>query len=109
MAMDALELEEEDIHNEHPSHLVTLFSNDKRRRLLELNLDEFAISLYEANHDQKRFTLQVIREELTNPFVEAQARFLQPADQEILTMLTGETLKTLSVGLIVAALVYRIQ
>ncbi len=111
MAMDALELDEEDIHNEHPSHVVTLLMNDKdkRRKLLELNLDEFAISLYEANHDQKRFTLQVIREELTNPFVEARARFILPSDQEILTMLTGETHKTLRVGLIVSALVYRIQ
>ena len=111
MAMDALELDEEDIHNEHPSHVVTLLMNDKdkRRKLLELNLDEFAISLYEANHDQKRFTLQVIREELTNPFVEARARFILPGDREILTMLTGETVKTLEIGLIVSALVYRIQ
>ncbi|KAF8964059.1 transcription elongation factor SPT6 [Flammula alnicola] len=111
MATDALELDEEDIHDEHPSQVVTAIMNDKdkERKLLELNLDEFAISLYEANHDQKRHTLNVIREELLKPFSEKREKFRLPTDWDILTMLTGETPKTLSVGLIVSALVFRIQ
>ncbi|KAJ3517179.1 hypothetical protein NLJ89_g675 [Agrocybe chaxingu] len=111
MATDALELDEEDIHDEHPSHVVGLIMNDpdKERKLVELNLDEFAISLYEANHDQKRHTLNVIREELVRPFSEKRERFLMASDTEILTMLSGETPKTLAVGLVVSAMVSRIS
>lgn len=41
MAMDTLELDEEDVHNEHPLHVVTLLMNDKvkRRKLLEFELE----------------------------------------------------------------------
>jgi transcription elongation factor SPT6 len=111
MAMDALELDEEDIHNEHPSHVVTLLiqDSDKKNKLEELNLDEFATSLYEANHDKKRFTLNLIREELVSPFAETRNAFELPSNQDILTMLTGETSRTFAVGLIVSVLVYRIQ
>ena len=72
MATDALELDEEDIHDEHPSQVVTLImnNNDKERKLLELNLDEFAISLFEANDDRKCHTLNIIRKELIKPFAE---------------------------------------
>ncbi|KAF9535288.1 transcription elongation factor SPT6 [Crepidotus variabilis] len=110
MAMDALELDEEDVTNEHPSHVVTLLMGDKDRdrKLLELNLDEFAISLYEANHDQKRHTLNLIREELSKPFAETRARWSSPSNWEIVTMLTGETKQTLVVPLIVTSQVYRI-
>jgi transcription elongation factor SPT6 len=111
MATDALELDEEDIHDEHPSQVVTLIMNDKdkERKLLELNLDEFAISLFEANHDQKRHTLNVIRDELQKPFSEKREKFKLPDDWGILTILSGETPKTLQVGLILSALVFRVQ
>lgn len=111
MATDALELDEEDIHDEHPSQVVTaiMSDKDKHKKLHELNLDEFAISLYEANHDQKRHILNVIREELLEPFSEQRAKFRLPTNWEVLTMLTGETVKTLDVGFIVSAQVFRIQ
>ncbi len=103
MATDALELDEEDIHDEHPSQVVTAIMNDgdREKKLTELNLDEFAISLYEANHDQKRHTLNIIRAELLKPFAEQRERFKLPLDWDIMTMLTGETSKTLNIGLIV--------
>ncbi|KDR81667.1 hypothetical protein GALMADRAFT_239777 [Galerina marginata CBS 339.88] len=111
MATDALELDEEDIHDEHPSQVVTAImgDKDKNRKLLELNLDEFAISLFEAHHDQKRLTLDVIREELVKPFGEKRGKFRLPSEWEVLTMLSGETPKTLNIGFIVSALVYRTQ
>ncbi|KAF8654136.1 hypothetical protein AX16_003667 [Volvariella volvacea WC 439] len=109
MATDALELDEEDIHDEHPSHVVSLLAKDpdNERKLAELNLDEFAISLYEANNDQKRHTLNVIREELLRPFMEQRKPFVLPTPWEVLTMLSGETPRTLRVGLIVSCLVLR--
>src|SRR5215813_13520967 len=89
MATDALELDEEDIHDEHPSHVVSLIMQDKDRekKLTELNLDEFAISLYEANRDQKRHTLDLIRDELIKPFSELRDPFTTPTAWEVVTML----------------------
>lgn len=109
MATDALELDEEDIHDEHPSHVVSVLMHDdeKEKKLTDLNLDEFAISLYDANRDQKRHTLNVIRDELLKPFAEQRDSFPAPSPWDVLTMLSGETPRTLRVGLIVSALVLR--
>jgi transcription elongation factor SPT6 len=111
MATDALELDEEDIHDEHPSHVVSLIMHDpdNEKKLSELNLDEFAISLYEANDDQKRHTLNLIRDELLKPFAEVRDAFLMPGPWDVVTMLSGETNRTLRVGLIVSVLVQRIK
>jgi transcription elongation factor SPT6 len=109
MATDALELDEEDVHDEHPSHVVSLIMQDDQneRKLSELNLDEFAISMFDANEDRKRHTLNVIREELLKPFAEHRNPFPVLGPWEVLTMLSGETQRTLRIGLIVSALVVR--
>ncbi|KAK1236011.1 Transcription elongation factor spt6 [Marasmius sp. AFHP31] len=111
MATDALELDEEDIHDEHPSYVVTLIMQDDEndKKLSELNLDDFAVSLYEANQEQKRHTLDVIRAELLKPFAEQRRPFPPVTGWMVLTMLSGETPKTLRVGLITSVLVYRIR
>ncbi|KAF8447735.1 SH2 domain-containing protein [Boletus edulis BED1] len=111
MATDALELDEEDIHDEHPSHVVSLImqDNDNERKLNELNLDEFAVSMYEANEDRKRHTLNVIREELLKPFAEQRAPFPPMQPWDVLTMLSGETSRTLRMGLIISVLIFRID
>lgn len=111
MATDALELDEEDIHDEHPSHVVSLIMRDADnvKKLDELNLDDFAVNMYETNQDRKRHTLNVIRGELLHPFGEQRENFVLPEDWEILTMLTGETERTLRVGIIVSAQVMRIN
>ena len=111
MATDALELDEEDVHGEHPSHVVSLImeDNDSERKLNELNLDEFAVNMFEANEDRKRHTLNVIREELLKPFAEQRAPFPSLQPWEVLTMLSGETPRTLRMGLIVSVLIVRIE
>ncbi|PSR77343.1 hypothetical protein PHLCEN_2v7944 [Hermanssonia centrifuga] len=111
MATDALELDEEDIHDEHPSHVVSLIMQDEdnEKKLDELNLDDFAVNMYETNQDKKRHTLIVIRSELLKPFGESRKPFQMPAAWDVMTALTGETSKTLRVGLIVSALVTRIK
>ena len=109
MATDALELDEEDIHDEHPSHVVSLIMQDKdnEKKLSELNLDEFAISLYEANQDQKRHTLNIIRDELINPFAELREAFTTPTPWDVVNMLSGETSQTLRIGLVTPVQVVR--
>ena len=111
MATDALELDEEDVHDEHPSHVVSLIMNDtdNEKKLDELNLDEFAVNMYESNQDKKRWTLVLIRQELTKPFKELRKNFQVPEDAEVLTMLCGETRNTLKAGLIVSAQVTRFR
>ncbi|KAL0946577.1 hypothetical protein HGRIS_012779 [Hohenbuehelia grisea] len=109
MATDALELDEEDINDEHPSHVVAMIMQDPERdkKLSELNLDEFAVSLYQANSDQKRHILNVIRDELRAPFSELRETFVLPTAWDVLTMLSGETRQTLRVGLIITTQVAR--
>ncbi|KZT26523.1 transcription elongation factor Spt6 [Neolentinus lepideus HHB14362 ss-1] len=109
MATDALELDEEDIQEESPSHVVSLImqDDDSERKLDELNLDDFAVNMYESNKDRKRHTLNIIRKELVHPFAEQRSKFPLPSAWEVLTMLTGETPRTLRVGLIVSVLVLR--
>ena len=107
MATDALELDEEDIHGEHPSHVVSLImeDDDNVRKLDELNLDEFAISLMDSGGERKRHTLNLIRSELIRPFGDNRRPLPRPTDWEVVTMLSGETERTLREGLIVSALV----
>ncbi|KAI0065393.1 transcription elongation factor Spt6 [Artomyces pyxidatus] len=111
MATDALELDEEDVHGEHPSHVVSLImeDDDNVKKLDELNLDEFAISLMDSGGERKRHTLNVIRAELIKPFADVRRPLRQPSDWEVLTMLSGETERTLRVGLIVSVYVMWIR
>ncbi|KIJ44055.1 hypothetical protein M422DRAFT_60198 [Sphaerobolus stellatus SS14] len=109
MATDALEYDEDDIHE--PSHVVSEIMHDKDNvsKLDELNLDDFAVNMYETNKELKRHTLNVIKEELLHPFRDPRKEFRLPEPWGILTMLTGETHRTLRVGLIVSAVVVRIN
>lgn len=112
MATDALELDEEDIQDdEHPSHVVSqiMSDDDNEKKLNELNLDEFAVNMWEANEDRKRHTLNVIRAELLKPFSEQRTPFPELTDWDVLTMLSGETLRTLRPGLIITVQVTRIK
>ncbi|KAH9854249.1 transcription elongation factor Spt6 [Lenzites betulinus] len=111
MATDALELDEEDIHDEHPSHVVAVImqDDDNVKKLDDLNLDDFAVNMFVANNDKKRHTLNVIRAELLDPFGERRPDFTLPNDWEVLTMLTGETRRTLHVGIIVSVQAARVK
>ncbi|KAI0273742.1 transcription elongation factor Spt6 [Gloeopeniophorella convolvens] len=104
MATDALELDEEDVHGEHPSHVVSLImdDDDNVKKLDELNLDEFAVNLMASGGDRKRHTLNVIRSELIRPFGDNRRPLPKPTDWEVVTMFSGETERTLRVGLIIS-------
>ncbi|KAI6032160.1 hypothetical protein BKA83DRAFT_3999431, partial [Pisolithus microcarpus] len=52
--IDALELDEENIHKEHPSHMVSLImDDDDNKQKLNLNLAKFAVNMFKANEDRK--------------------------------------------------------
>lgn len=111
MASGALELDEEDMVNQHPSAAVAqLMHDDNNHRLLgSLGLDEFAESLWETNHERKRHTLDEILAELVNPFREKRHTYDVMRQWEIVSMLAGETRKTLQPGRILTVTVARIR
>ncbi|PVG00182.1 hypothetical protein CPB86DRAFT_871966 [Serendipita vermifera] len=115
MALDALEKDEEDYTEEHPSAIVSLFMKEKetekaRKAALEvLSLDDFAQTLLESQKEQKRLTLDLIKKELQQPYGENRPSFILPDDMEILTMLSGETERSLQLGLILSVQVLRIK
>lgn len=65
--------------------------------------------MYEANEDRQRHTLNVIREQLLQPFVEQRAPFPPMQPWDVLTMLSDETPRTLRMGLIISVLVVRVD
>lgn len=111
MASGALDLDEEDVVNQHPSAAVAELMQDPniQQQLGSLGLDEFAQNLLESNEDKKRHTLDVIHDELLSPFGELRPDFSLMGDWEVLTMLTGETRRTLVPGRILTVTVARIR
>jgi len=117
MAVDALEKDEEDYTDEHPSAVVSMFLErrkeedyqTRKRQLAVLSLDHFAQTLLESQKEQKRMTLDLISAELLQPFGDHRPAFKLPDDWEVLTMLTGESEKSLRLGLILSVQVLRIK
>lgn len=111
MASGALDLDEEDLVNQHPSYAVVQLMQDDniQRQLDSLGLDEFAQNLLDSNGDRKRHSLDVIHDELLNPFGELRPEFPLMKDWDILTMLTGETKRTLVPGRVMTVTVARIR
>lgn len=113
MAVDAMGVDEEDYSDEHPSTVVSMFmkneEKDRRAQLEVLSLDDFAQTLLESTKEQKRMTLDLISSELLHPFQENRRKFVTPDSYEVLTMLTGETERTLRIGLILSVQVLRIK
>ncbi|TIA79740.1 hypothetical protein E3P98_03101 [Wallemia ichthyophaga] len=107
MASDALELDEEDLVGEAESAVVSQLMKDSSNesKLDELNLDDYALNLLQFRHDYKRSTLNLIRNELLNPFGDDRFDFKLPESTEIFTAFTGETDQTLSPGTVVPAVV----
>ena len=57
MAADAMELDEEDIDNAHPSEVVQQLMEDDPHKLDDLSLDDFAAELQTLEQIRKRLTL----------------------------------------------------
>jgi transcription elongation factor SPT6 len=111
MATDALELDDEDIANQHPSAVVTQLMQDEGngKKLDDLSLDDFALNLQQNNNERKRHTLDMIRDELLHPFGESRTELPPMSDWDVVTMLTGETRRTLQPGRVLTVTVGRVR
>lgn len=108
MAADALELDEEDVKAEvdenGPGAIVRkLIKDDEQEKVNDLILEEYAEQLERNYNQRKRATLETIRAELQQPYEELRRNFTLLNDDEIFTMLTGETSDSLCEGAVVSA------
>ncbi|EMR10052.1 hypothetical protein PNEG_01805 [Pneumocystis murina B123] len=109
MAADALELDEEDVEEYDSSGgVVAYLMNDDPDKLSDLILEEYAEQLEKAFQQLKRNTLETIRDELQNPYEELRKDYKDITDQEIFTMLTGETPESLKPGSVIPVTVKKI-
>lgn len=107
MAADALELDEEDVKAEvdegGPGAIVRkLIKDDEQEKVNDLILEEYAEQLERNYNQRKRATLETIRAELQQPYEELRRNFAILTDDEIFTMLTGETRESLCESMIVS-------
>jgi transcription elongation factor SPT6 len=107
MAADALELDEEDVKAEvdegGPGAIVRkLIKDDEQEKVNDLILEEYAEQLERNYNQRKRATLETIRAELQQPYEELRRNFAMLSEDEIFTMLTGETPESLCEGMIVS-------
>ncbi|WFD25267.1 Transcription elongation factor spt6 [Malassezia nana] len=111
MARDALNKHEEDLEGEHPSVACLEIMQDPHpvEKLAVLDLDQYAAMLYERRGLKKRLTLLACKQELIRPYDDWRPAQALPTTEELFTMFTGETRRTLSEGYVVPAVVYRVE
>lgn len=107
MCQDALDLDAEDVADQHKSAVVVTLMNDEDRgkKLRDLNIDDFAFNLQRQGEGNKRHALGEIVSELVHWHADRRPPFYIPDDWQILTMLTGESSRTINRGLQVTATV----
>lgn len=110
MAADALEKDEEDLEDVHPSQPCKELMDSKQaaHRLRDLDLENYAQMLFKLRGLRKRNTLIMCLRELASPYKEQRDKFILPTEDDMLTMLTGETSKTLDYNLVVPVTVVAI-
>ncbi|KAF2223935.1 transcription elongation factor spt6 [Elsinoe ampelina] len=110
---DTLDLDEEDIKAEQeengPNALVRkLIKDDAKEKLDDLLLDDYAEEIFRKFGLKKKATLELIRNDLQQPYEELRQPFYFLAADEIFTMLTGETNESLQEGMIIPVSIRRV-
>jgi len=107
MCQDALEYDADDVADQHASDVVLQLMLDptRGRRLGELNLVDFAYNLQTTGEGNKRQLLGELVGELVAWRADRRPQFYVPTEWEVVQMLTGETERTIGLGLRVTATV----
>jgi transcription elongation factor SPT6 len=110
MCQDALDMDVEDVEGQHKSEVVLklMMDDDRARKLSELNLDDFAYNLQRQGEGNKRHTLGEIVNELISYRADRRPGFYVPNEWEVVTMVTGETERTIGRGMKVTATVRKV-
>jgi transcription elongation factor SPT6 len=107
MCQDALEYDADDVADQHASDVVLqlMIDSTRTRRLGELNLVDFAYNLQTQGEGNKSQLLKDIVGELISWRADRRPQFYVPTEWEVVQMLTGETERTIGLGLRVTATV----
>lgn len=115
MAADALDLDEDQIAElkDAPNDdtiIDRLLNSDEGASLLQsLVLEDYSRQLEEAYNKKKRATLQMILEELQDPYAEIRDSFKVMTTTQVFEALTGESVDQLFKGIVVPMLVMRVN
>jgi transcription elongation factor SPT6 len=82
--------------------------SDAEQMLYDLVLNDYAADLFKKLGQRKRVTLETIRAEVLNPYEELRHSFQEPLQDDIFTMLTGETKTSLAEGMIIPVKIRRV-
>jgi len=114
MCADALDLDEEDVQAEvddggASAVVKRMFKEDLTDKVADLELDDYAHDLMiRFNQPHKRATLELIGHELQDPHEELRMPFKGLREEELFTMLTGETRESLQEHMIIPVKVRRV-
>ncbi|GAA93517.1 uncharacterized protein L969DRAFT_25222 [Mixia osmundae IAM 14324] len=101
MAADALDKDEEDLVDLHPSQPVAdLIQSNQAHRIEELSLDDFATELERMFSTPKRLALGLVHDELKAPYMERRPPFPVPTVSDIFGALAHVTTKTLRLNMV---------
>lgn len=111
MAADAQDLDEEDVDALRESGGPVYLMRDKGEyeRLDELILEDYANELFRAFNQPKLITLHMISRELQRPYEELRREFKFLTEDDVFTMLTGETSESMAIGAVVSAKIMKIS
>lgn len=110
MAADAQDLDEEDVegNKENGGPVALMREKEEFDKLDELILEDYASELFRAFNQPKLITLRMIARELRSPYEELRNGFHILKEEEVFTMLTGESSETLYVGSVISAKIMRV-
>jgi transcription elongation factor SPT6 len=114
ISADALGIDEEDVQDEirtgGPSAVVQRLVNqpDAEEALYDLVLDNYADELLKKFGQRKRVILENIRAEILDPYEELRHSFTPPSQEDVFTMLSGETKDTLAEQMIIPVKIRRV-
>ncbi|KAI9139748.1 SH2 domain-containing protein [Paraphysoderma sedebokerense] len=112
LAQDALDVEEEDDEEEVPNpsrYVEELMEKEITDRLDDLLLDDYAQHTESSTGQKKRITLEIIKNEIKNPYGEKRDSWRGYTQEYIFELLTGETDETLRMDQIIAGVVTQVR
>lgn len=111
MAADAQDLDEEDIEHYKATGGPVCLMREKQEfeKLDELILEDYANELFRAFNQPKLITLHMISREIQDPYEEIRKDLHRLTQNEVFTMLTGETFETVKEGAVISAKIVKIS
>ena len=111
MVLDAHDVDDSLLNNKSMAteRIRDLMQSGEMTDMSALNLDEYATKLWNIGKVKKRNVLNLIRQEMFEPFKERRDPFVPATPDQVFTMLTGESNETLRPGLILNAEIVNVR